>query len=151
MLNSSKAACGGLIRDETGKFFSGFLANLGVCSITIAKVWGAFYGLKLAWDKGLRNVLLEMDSTSAISLITDKVNPLHPFALVIKRVHDLIQRSWNVRIKHIFREANRAADGLANLGHSHDLVVVFYSFSPIVLSSILWDDLVGVALPYFVG
>ena len=117
----------------------------------IVEVWGAFCGLKLAWDRGLQNVLLEMDSTSAISLITDKVNPLHPFASVIKRVHDLIQSSWNVRIKHVFREANRATDGLANLGHSHDLGVVFYSFSPIVLSSILRDDLAGVALPRFVG
>ena len=53
-------------------------------------------------------------------------------------------------MKHVFREANRTADGLANLGHSHDLGVVFYIFPPIVLNSILWDDLAGIALPCFV-
>ena len=45
MVNASKAACGGLLRDASGGFVSGFSANLGVCPITIAEVWGAFYDL----------------------------------------------------------------------------------------------------------
>ena len=51
-LDSMKASCGGLIRDDSGAFLDGFFVNLGSCPITIPKGWGAFYGLELAWNKG---------------------------------------------------------------------------------------------------
>ena len=52
VLDSVKASCGGLIRDDSGAFLDGFSMNLGSCLITIAEVWGALYGLELAWNKG---------------------------------------------------------------------------------------------------
>ena len=69
-----------------------FSANLGYYPITIVRIWGAFYGLHLAWNKGHRMVILEMDSISAIALIIANSVIYHPYGPVIQRVHDFLKR-----------------------------------------------------------
>ena len=73
-------------------------------------------------------VILEMDSSTAISLITGDKHIYHPYGLVIQRARNLLQRSWVVEVKHAFGEANRPADALASLGHLHSLGVIFMRF-----------------------
>ena len=43
-----KRLCGGILRNHLGQFLGVVAANLGVCPIAIAEVWGAFYSLQLA-------------------------------------------------------------------------------------------------------
>ena len=123
---------------------SGFVANLGSCPITVAEIWAIYYSLVLAWQKGFRHILLESDSSSAISLIQKESIERHPFASVIKRVQYLLTREWVVHISHIFREANNAADFLANLGYSVQLGVCFYDIAPNGLAPLLMHDSVAV-------
>ena len=87
----SKAACGGVLRNTFGDFLGGFSVNLGVCPITIAEVWGAFYGLQRACTRGFRRVVFEMDSTSAITLIKGYGQLSHPYA-VSQRVRELLKK-----------------------------------------------------------
>ena len=49
-----------------------------------------------------------------------------------------------MQISHIFREANSAADFLANLGHSIQFGVCFYDTVPNGLAPLLMHDSVGV-------
>ena len=125
----------------------GFAVNLGVCPITVAEIWGAYYSLFMAWRDGYRQVLLEMDSKAAISLIQQGTDSRHPYAMVVTRVQELLRRDWQVLYCHIYRKANRAADCLADVGHSLLLGACFYLFAPSCLGTILRDDLAGVALP----
>ena len=54
VFNNNNAACGGLIRDHQGRFLFGFSANLGLCTITFAELWGMYFGMKIAhWERGL--------------------------------------------------------------------------------------------------
>ena len=114
-------------------------------------MWGAIYSLDLAWRDGHRKVVLEIDSIATISLISVGSENKHPYAMVITRVHDLLCRDWQVRILHVYREANRVADCLANLGHTMNFGICYFLHSPSCLVSILGDDLVGVALPRLVA
>ena len=57
----------------------------------------------------------------------------------------LLQRDWVVDIKHVSREANRATDHLAWLGHVAQPGVCFYESAPAGLVSFLRDDYGGVA------
>ena len=120
---------------------------LGNCPITIVDVWGALHGLELAWNKGFRSIILELDSTSAISLISCSYDLLLPYASVIQRVGDLLQCDWNVKIQNIYREANRIVDALVAKGHLHHIGVVFYCSPPLNIDVFLHEDLVGVAMP----
>ena len=50
-------------------------------------------------------------------------------------------------MNHVYREANRATDYLASLGHSLPLSLHVYFQAPIGLLPILLEDARGVALP----
>ena len=56
------ASCGGLIRNQAGEISIGFVANLGNCPITMANLRRIYVGLRLTFDMGRRNVILENDS-----------------------------------------------------------------------------------------
>ncbi|KAH9770764.1 putative ribonuclease H protein [Citrus sinensis] len=49
---NGEASAGGLLRDCHGNFIHGFSANLGVCSVAKAELWGVLHGLRMAWDLG---------------------------------------------------------------------------------------------------
>ncbi|CAN1149046.1 hypothetical protein LINPERHAP2_LOCUS16805 [Linum perenne] len=61
---------------------------------------GAIIGLQLAWELGQRKVVLQVDSRAAIQLL---------------------ERDWEVSIRHTYREGNHAADFLAGIGHGYPL------------------------------
>lgn len=56
------ASLGGLIRNDRGEWVEGFSMNIGLCSITNSKLWGHYQGLIMAWNRGIRSLLAEVDS-----------------------------------------------------------------------------------------
>ncbi|CAI0451814.1 unnamed protein product [Linum tenue] len=91
--------------------------NLGRCTITRAEIWGALRGLQMAWDSGHRRVELQLDSTTAISLLSPGSPTNHQHANLVIQFRELLGRDWEVVIRHIYREANFLADCLAHKGH----------------------------------
>lgn len=61
------------------------------------------------------------------------------------------EENWEVQVLHIFRETNRCADYLANLGHSGSFDCVNYSEAPSNLKMMPDDDARGVCLPMTVA
>lgn len=70
---TGKAACGGALRDEQGNWIVGFSANLGTITTDEAEAWGLYYGIKLAWEKGFRKVIIECYSKKIIDWVTKDV------------------------------------------------------------------------------
>ncbi|CAN1130924.1 Putative ribonuclease H protein At1g65750 [Linum perenne] len=93
-----------------------------------AELRGIIEGMSLAWDKGVRKLCIQTDSKAAVSILN---------------------RDWEVSIHHIFREANCAADYLANLGHTLDMGLHVFSFPDSSLLYWLRYDLIGVCLPRY--
>ncbi|CAI0456412.1 unnamed protein product [Linum tenue] len=114
---SGKAAAGGLLRDHLGKCKEAFVCNLGTCSITSAELKGAVTGLRIAWERGYRRVHLNLDSTTAISIIKNHSETDHSHGIIAKEFEFLLNLDWEVIVSHVYREANFAADFLANRGH----------------------------------
>ncbi|CAI0444865.1 unnamed protein product [Linum tenue] len=63
-------------------------------------------------------ILLQLDSTTAINILTAQDQTVHKYHNLVLQFQGLIQRNWEVRISHIYREGNKVADFLANKGHS---------------------------------
>ncbi|EEF37793.1 nucleic acid binding protein, putative [Ricinus communis] len=57
--SSSIAGGGGLCRNSQGHWLTGFAFKIGTCSALEAELWGA----NLAWAKGFKKVILEVDSS----------------------------------------------------------------------------------------
>ena len=68
--------------------------------------------------------------------------------MLVKRVKDLMYRNWTVRLVHVLREGNQAANALANLGHSLNLGVTYYCVVPSCILGVLQADGGGVVFPY---
>ncbi|CAN1778830.1 Putative ribonuclease H protein At1g65750 [Linum perenne] len=117
---------GGLLRDGNGRFLQAFSANIGDCSITRAELRAIVQGLRLAWSTGIRKVVVQSDSRAALAIC---------------------RMNWEVSLVHVFREANFAADYLANLGHSCSVGLHLYSHPDPTLAHWLRYNLIGVAAP----
>ena len=63
----------------------------------------------------------------------------------------LISRNeWEVKVTHCYREANRAADWLANFGVTSQEKFVMLQAVPRDLHAVLLEDLGGVAWPRWI-
>ena len=65
-------------------------------------------GLALAWDLGLKRIMLEFDSHVSIGLIQRFHS--NSDSLLVQKIKVMLERNWEVMINHIPREANRIAD-----------------------------------------
>lgn len=59
------------MRDEEGNYIAGFTMDLGVCSTNEVEAWGLLKGLQVAWEKGIRRVMVMMDSKYIIKLFNN--------------------------------------------------------------------------------
>ncbi|CAN1165304.1 Putative ribonuclease H protein At1g65750, partial [Linum perenne] len=104
-------------------------------------------GLKLAWSLGLRKVVVQSDLRVAVSILQKGVGMQHQHKALVAEFVDLTSREWEVQLSHVYREANCAADHLANLGHSFPVGMYLFDFPDASLAHWLRYDLIGVALP----
>ncbi|CAN1149154.1 Putative ribonuclease H protein At1g65750 [Linum perenne] len=119
--------------------------NLGICSITRAELRGAMTGLQIAWDRGFRRIIVQLDSRVAVQLLLGDGEDSHQHSSEIASFREMLDRDWMIKVEHIYREGNRAADYLAGIGHAlpigvHDVS----SFDPCLSHHLLYD-LLGIS------
>ena len=54
-------------------------------------------------------LILELDSSCAVDLINKAWDTRHRYSTLIGRIHNLVNRFWQVKIVQIFKEANRSS------------------------------------------
>ncbi|CAN0918177.1 Putative ribonuclease H protein At1g65750, partial [Linum grandiflorum] len=143
-------SCGGGGGGDTGRFVKAFAANLGSCSITRAEMRAIVDGLQLAWTLGIRRIQVQSDSMAAIAIFAKDSDLGHQHAALALQFKELCSRHWEVHLSHIYREANNAADYLANLGHSLLYGLHIFDSPYRGLSHWLHYDSIGVSLPRLV-
>ncbi|CAN1130918.1 Putative ribonuclease H protein At1g65750 [Linum perenne] len=119
---------------------------MGNCSITRAELSAIVQGLKLAWSIGIRRLIIQSDSRTAISILHNGATN-HQHAADDTRFDELIARSWDISIVRVYREANCGADYLANLRHSCSFGLHLLLHPDTSLARWLRYDLTGVAVP----
>jgi len=140
---SGSISMGGyLLRDWMGRLLRAGTGNYGAISIIVAEARAMRDGILLAIQAGFQHILVEGDNKLVIQAAVGASRaPWH--------IHQILQdinnrRSMGIKItfKHIYHEANRAADWLARFGHSisHSFSTDLY-FSP-ELKCIISEDAV---------
>ncbi|KAF7844526.1 putative Polynucleotidyl transferase [Senna tora] len=141
------AGCGGLFRNDNGKWLHGFTCNLGFASAHSAEMWGIYFALKIAWERGHKKVILECDSRNVVAQCTDRMagllNP-HPTLSCIKK---LMSKEWEVNIKLIPRTINTCADRLAKEGLKSSQNCSLLDEAPIFLQNELASEALSAFLP----
>ncbi|KAF7811082.1 cytochrome P450 89A2-like [Senna tora] len=116
--NDSLISCGGVIRDNNGSWILGFTRSLGSGSALLAEIWGILLDITKGLDRGFGNIIIESDSLAAVHLVNKECNPDHPLRDIITKIHRLMSQAQNVKVVHVYREANRLANALASYASS---------------------------------
>lgn len=145
------SGCGGLVRDHHGRWLGGFTRFIGETHAYIAELWGALEGLLLAWTKGYRHVELQLDSKVVVSQLTGNGSGTMMGRGLVHRLQQMLQRQWQVKILHIYREANMVADGLACIACEGGEGMHFWEHPPERILQFLHDDCIGVSTPRLVS
>ncbi|KAG7578377.1 Ribonuclease H domain [Arabidopsis thaliana x Arabidopsis arenosa] len=148
--NPGLATAGGVLHDGDGIWRGGFALNIGVCSAPLAELWGVYYGLYIAWEKRITRLELEVDSEIVVGFLKTGIDDSHPLSFLVRLCYGFLSRDWIVSVSHVYREANRLADGLANYAFSLPLGFHLLESKPDVVDSIVFDDAIGSAYPRYV-
>ncbi|CAN1229009.1 Putative ribonuclease H protein At1g65750, partial [Linum grandiflorum] len=145
ILEAGKAAAGGLFRDSDGRCLAAYSMNLGICSITIAELRAVVTELQIAWERGYRRVQVQLDSRAAIQLLLGDSELTHQHSSEVASFREMLDRDWLIKVEHIYREGNRAADYLAALVHSLPSGVYSISVVDHTLSLHILYDMLGIS------
>ncbi|PRQ37815.1 putative RNA-directed DNA polymerase [Rosa chinensis] len=138
---SGKIGAGGVLRDSSGSWISGFTANLGCGSVIQAEAWGLLLGLRMSVTAHCQNIIIESDSDILVTLVNQEVDELHPLKSIINSCQYLMQKFVSCEVKHVFREINMVADMLSKCSLTEDLGVHFMEQPPPQVINLLLDDL----------
>ncbi|KAL4310298.1 hypothetical protein GQ457_01G018690 [Hibiscus cannabinus] len=130
------AGAGGVLRDDSGAWISGYARYVGRCDALLAELWAIHDGLLLAWDLGFRMVELESDSLEAVRIVCVQSNALCTSALV-GAIASLIGREWMVEVRHITRDSNGVADKLAKQGRVLGMESTIFGVAPAVVAGLV--------------
>jgi ribonuclease HI len=121
------AGCGGVLRNDNGVWMEGFAKGLGDTTAYMAELWGIYEGLRMARRQGVEKLELRSDSQVIVrSLQEDNNGSSIMGCALMKRIRDLLKGSWDVKVIHVFREANRFADMLGNKGNEGNYKIEFF-------------------------
>ena len=85
----------------------GFVKFLGILSVTIAKLWGLYTMMDIAWNIGWRKVHFELNSEVFVRMVSKRSHLCNP---LVDAIRACIARAWKVEVTHCFQEANKVAD-----------------------------------------
>ncbi|KAH9312988.1 hypothetical protein KI387_028023, partial [Taxus chinensis] len=114
--NPGKAGGGGVFRDDEGKFLLAYFFNLGIQSNNVAEVVALFWGVKLVEEKGFKHLVVEGDSLYIISCVKGVSQASISIVDFINKSKGKLSSFETISFQHVFREGNKLADILANMG-----------------------------------
>ena len=138
------AAPGGFIlRDWRGQPLQIGAFNYGSATITVAEAKAMHDGILHSLCMGYRPIIVEGDNRTVIGAILCSSGVPWRIQGLIHDIQRWRQVGIQLTFKHIYREVNRAADWIANFGHSLSHSFVTDSCFSSALSVIVGEDVVG--------
>ena len=96
------------------------MRHIGFASSIIAKFWVLKDGLLLVSQLGISKLLVELDAQTMVNLLHSSKPYNNSFSSLLNDCRFLLRQFQQVRISHVFREANRCANYLAKGGCTLD-------------------------------
>ncbi|KAL2243600.1 UNVERIFIED_CONTAM: hypothetical protein Sindi_0478000 [Sesamum indicum] len=123
--NPGPAAAAGIIRDADGQVRLAYQFALGTATSVVSELTAVWRGLELARAHSLAPIVVEVDATVVLQLLQSRASGIWEVQHLIMRIVQL-QQELGSDVRHIFREANGAADHLAKDAASRQLTRVMY-------------------------
>lgn len=127
---TKRAGFGGILRDVNGEWLEGFSCKTELGDAAVIEAKAIVGSMKWAWEKGIRDVEIQSDTSTVIKWIQDKTTLRGPIRELIEEANRWIDRNWRISIKGIFREQNQVADLLSTLGAQQQAEWATFTTSP---------------------
>ncbi|GKE97584.1 non-LTR retroelement reverse transcriptase, partial [Tanacetum coccineum] len=112
-----------------------------------SEILALLHGIIMARDVGIRKLLIKVNSQVVVHLMEGKIIRHSPAFYIVKKCRNLLKSlDWKVKLEHCYREANRAADSLANHGCEQEERLCMFDSPLLDHGSIILEDVKGVAL-----
>ncbi|KAL2928203.1 hypothetical protein RDABS01_033951, partial [Bienertia sinuspersici] len=136
-----QAGGGGIFRNHMGQRLGYFSTTFGLCTAMKAELLALLKGLQMAWNMEVRFLDVRMDNAACTQIFNKQTGHFGANLHIVKQCQQIISNSrWTVVISHCYREANRAADWLANRGIHHQEYSCEPSHLPVELAKIINED-----------
>lgn len=99
---------------------------------------------------GFQRLVIECDAQVVVQFLNHGVDADHLYVALAAIICESLSNDWEVRVNHVYREANVVGDFLASLTHNQELGVHVLSNPPIGFSMFLLSDVVRAPLTRFV-
>lgn len=132
-------------------FVKGFYCNLGASTSVSAELWDLVLGLHSAKSLAVPSLIAKLDFKVVVNMVSlicslcRRLQSLLDEALLLVGSH-----GWLCSIHHVYHEANRNANMLANLGHSGSFQWTLIARGSHMLSLVIDADIQGVLAPWIV-
>lgn len=114
---TGRGSIGGVFRNHKAEFLLGYSESIGRTTSTIAELAALRRGLELALENGWNDVWLEGDAKTLVDIIVQRRQvKCAEVQRHINHIKSIIPELNNCLVTHIYREGNRAADRLAQMG-----------------------------------
>ncbi|EOY19103.1 Uncharacterized protein TCM_043836 [Theobroma cacao] len=123
--NFQNAGGGGLLRDHTSTLVFVFSENLGAKNSLQAELLALHRGLLLCQENNISRLWIEMDAMIVIQMLKEGHIGSHDSRYLWASIRQQL-KLFSFRISHIHREGNQAADWLANRGHQHHGLQLYF-------------------------
>lgn len=88
-----------------------------------------------------------MDKQCIYQLVSHHTGQAYVYSSLLFAIKALLGKEWHINIHHISREANQAADFMANYAFIHPLGLHIFSSPPPELANILVHDMYRILYP----
>ncbi|KAF8408607.1 hypothetical protein HHK36_004670 [Tetracentron sinense] len=139
-VRTTMAGIGCVIRNHLGDPLVGVAGGIDPGPILVVELLAIQRGLAEAVSRGLRKVVVYLDSKGAVDAINNCVEwPWEAYQCLL-RISGLMRLFDSVTVHHVFQETNRAADFLSSFCHLIEEVVLDPREFPSMLSRFIADD-----------
>ena len=115
---AGRASIGGVFRNHKAEFLLGYAESIGRASSTVAELAALRRGLELVLENGWSDVWLEGDAKTLVEIIVQRRKVKCEEAQKhVSHINSIIPELNSCIMSRVYREGNRTADKLAQMGH----------------------------------
>lgn len=97
---------GGLLRNDEGNPIVGYAGTSNNLHVLWLEMFSLYRGLVIAIERGAGNLCIYMDSQLGVDIIRNVIRCPWRVLSIKRRIEGSLQRLTNVRIQHVWREAD---------------------------------------------
>ncbi|KVH97022.1 hypothetical protein Ccrd_000884 [Cynara cardunculus var. scolymus] len=115
---TGKASIGGVVRDHNAEFLLGYAEAIGRTNSTVAEFVALQRGLELVLENGYKDLWLEGDCKTLVEIVAQRRHvKCDEVQKRVSCINLILPEFRNCFVTHVYREGNRLADKLAQIGH----------------------------------